>query len=291
MHIILHREFRHGVNQHLVGIFWLMFLVIGIVVRVHREEHLALYIEIGEGILVQDLRILSGHHTLLDRVVLLIGFHIQISTTIERGYVKKEMTTLGLLHATNKDATNREFSLNQYIMTQIAMIYAQMVVGITNRTVFKSGGRRPGIYQVGNLICRSQQAVFIGSFCEGVFLVLIICSLTSQNAYTILPTENFVGLNFVQAQHLIDIAFYRHTLFWLIAHLTSRITQFRPVVLTPALYHHQQVQMAAMQSIITLKIMGRVSYKTFQLTGKEQVGHNITVIIGWLVRIGIKDGK
>ena len=33
-----------------------------------------------------------------------------------------------------------------------------------------------------------------------------------------------------------------------------------------SMYHHQQIQMAAVQSIITLKIMGRVSYKTFQLT-------------------------
>ena len=48
------------------------------------------------------------------------------------------MTALGLLHATNKDTVNRQFGLNQHVMTQVTMVHAQVVVGITNRTIFKS---------------------------------------------------------------------------------------------------------------------------------------------------------
>ena len=58
------------------------------------------------------------------------------------------------------------------------------------------------------------------------------------------------------------------------------IGQFLPFILAPPLHHHQQVEMTAVLLIVTLKIVGRIGYKAFQLAGKQQIGHHIAIVVG-----------
>ena len=57
--IVLHRPLRERVDQHFFGPVGLMLLVVGVVVGKDGEEHIALHIIVGEGILIVDFGIFA----------------------------------------------------------------------------------------------------------------------------------------------------------------------------------------------------------------------------------------
>ena len=70
-----------------------------------------------------------------------------------------------------------------------------------------------------------------------------------------------------------------------------RMRHFLPIVTTPALHHHQQIQSPTMSAIVFFEIPGRLMNIAFQIGSQQQLTENIVMgMIGHVFRI-IADGN
>ena len=95
----------------------------------------------------------------------------------------------------------------------------------------------------------------------------------------------------IERRCLIDSTFYGKSCLRFIAQLMLIVCQLLPLILAPALNHHQQVEMMPMQLVVALEIVGRIGNKALQLAGEQEVCQDIAIIIRGAVAIGVVDGK
>ena len=134
--VVLHRHLRDGVNKHLFRPFGLMLLVVVVVVGEDGEEHVALHVEVGEGVLVEHVFVFVRHHVLLDAVLLTVGFHVEIGQAVEGWHLEDEMAALGHLCRAHELTVDRQFGLDHHLALQAAVVHAQLVVGIGQSAIF-----------------------------------------------------------------------------------------------------------------------------------------------------------
>ena len=291
--VVLHRQLRQRVNHHLLGIGRLVLLVEGVVVGEHRVKDVALHVVVGEGILVEHLCILAGEHVLLDGVVFLVGFHVQPGLAVERGHLEDEAAAARLLHRAYNLALGAQLGLNHHLALQPVVVDAQRVVGPAQGAVFI------GDYQVAiaAVVARLVPGVahdgilILTDGCPRVVGIFLDVGLPGVEAYAVLPAVHLVGLYGVDGQHLEDLALDGERALGRVAKLMAAVGQFLPLVLAPALHHHQQVQVAAVQVVVFLEVVGGIGDEAAQLAAEQQVGHQVAVVVGRLVGIGVADGE
>ena len=159
----------------------------------HGIEQVALHVEVGEGILVEHLGILSREHVLLDGVALLVSLEVQVASTIERRDLKEEAPLLGLLGGAHNLTAHHQLGLDHHLSFQVAVVHADMVVGRTQRTEFYI---RERAHLSSGIVVGTDNLILLRRLLgKGIDIVLLFARLTCQHAYAILPTIDLVRLD------------------------------------------------------------------------------------------------
>ena len=94
MHIVLHRERRERIDEHIGIDVGHVVLVIVIGLRGHGVEHVALDEVVGIGFFIVHLLVFARCHVLLDGVGSRISLHVQIAQPVEGRNLKQKASVL-----------------------------------------------------------------------------------------------------------------------------------------------------------------------------------------------------
>ena len=253
------------------------------------EEEVALDVIVREGIFVEYFGILTRGHVFLQGILLVVGLHVEIGQTIERWHLEDEASAFGLLHGAYEMVVIRHLSLHHHLMLEIAVIDADIVVG-RGQVAVDDGGRSCGACRF-RLVARGIAFAVVGNV---VSQALVFLGVAGENA--VLPVGDLVVASLEIAygddiQHLIDGTFDGQRRLWLVTHRTIGLGQLLPFVLAPALYHHQQVEVVTVHVVVGLEVIGWMGDEAAQLARKQQVGHQVAVVVRGLVGVPVANGE